>query len=470
MREQQAPHQHLPSTGFKVSRVPGELDVVALTDEGLGNTSWALDLDGEVVVVDPERDPAPYLQVAEALGGPIVLAADTHQHADFVTGTPELAAHGAHAVASAGGDVAWKHDPVAPGDEVDLGRWRLRTLATPGHTPEHVAYLLTDDNGPKAVFTGGSLLVGAVARTDLIDSADTEGLTRALWRSINRELLSLPDDVAVFPTHGAGSFCSAAGDARRWTTIGDERRSNPLLQVSDEDSFVRAVLRGLGSYPPYFLRLRELNRLGPHVFGAIPHLTQLTAGEVADLRDRGAVVVDVRSVADYATGHVPASLANTLRPQFASWLGWLVEDPSKPLVFITDDHTDRRELVRQCLNVGYENLAGEISLEAWRAAGGDTAPTTILRADQLDGRSALDVRQASEFAAGHVPQAYNIELGALPAASADVADGPLVVMCGHGERAATAASVLEAAGRSDVAVLDGGPDDWAAAHGQELQR
>lgn len=452
---------------FTVARVPGDLAVVAITDEGLGNTSWALDLNGEVVVVDPERDPGPYLAVAEDIGGPIVLAADTHLHADFVTGSPELAAHGAGTMAAAEGHVEWNHRSVRPGDSIDFGQWRLRTLATPGHTPEHVAYLLADGDRPRGVFTGGSLLVGAVARTDLSDPSATEALTRSLWRSINRELLTLPDDVAVFPTHGAGSFCAAAGGALRWSTIGDERRANPLLQVEDEDRFVQAVLDGLGTYPPYFLRLRELNRLGPHVFGALPLLDRLATDGVVRLREQGATVVDVRSVADYTAAHIPGSLANTLRPQFASWLGWLVADPTKPLVFVTDDHTDRRELVRQCLNIGYERLAGEIDLATWRAGGGEVSSTALVGADRVD-RRVLDVRQAAEFDTGHVPGAAHVELGALRELASRVEDGT-VVMCGHGERAATAASVLEAAGRH-VAVLDGGPDDWSATHGRDLER
>ena len=460
----------LDEQSFVATEVPGDLSVVALTDEGLGNTSWAVALDGEVVIVDPERDPAPYLAAAEHLGGPIVLAAETHLHADFVTGSRELAAHGADIVASAAGELAWSHRPLADGDEIDLGRWRLQALATPGHTPEHVAYLLRDGDCPRAVFTGGSLLVGAVARTDLIDPADTDGLTRALWRSINHQLLALPDDVAVFPTHGAGSFCSAAGGAQRWTTIGQERRANPLLQATDEDDFVRHVLGGLGSYPPYFLRLRELNRLGPRVFGAMPVLERLGAMGAARLRDRGTVVADVRPVTDYAAGHIPGSLANTLRPQFASWLGWLVADPATPLVFVTDDRTDRRELVRQCLNIGYENLAGEIDLATWTAGGGEVTATPLVRVDATDGRLIVDVRQANEFAAGHVAGAAHVELGSLPRQGRQAGDGPLVVMCGHGERAATAASVLEAAGHRDVAVLAGGPDDWAEATGNELER
>jgi hydroxyacylglutathione hydrolase len=311
-----------------------------------------------------------------------------------------------------------------------------------------------------------------VARTDLIDPADTEGLTRALWRSIRSELFTLPDDVAVFPTHGAGSFCSAAGGGRRWTTIGEERRANPLLAAPDEDTFVRWVLDGLGTYPPYFLRLRALNRAGPRVFGTRPALPGLGVDEVEALRDKGAVILDVRPVADYAAGHVAGSLSIALRPQFASWLGWLVPDPATPLVFVTGHQTDSSELVRQCLNIGYEELAGELAggVEAWAAAGGET--TTVQLADPADlaHRLVVDVRQAGEYAAGHVPGATHVELGSLADSLGRLPAGPVTVMCGHGERAATAASVLEASGHTDVAVLRGGPDDWSVATGTELER
>lgn len=461
----------VPGHPFAAERVPGAaVPTVAVTDEGLGNTSWLVDLRGRAVVVDPERDPLPYQAVAGALGSEIAHTADTHLHADFVTGSPELAAVGAEALAPAGGDLQWAHRPMAGGEAVALGEWQLRALPTPGHTPEHIAFLLEGPGGPAAVFTGGSLLVGAVARTDLIDPADTEGLTRALWRSIHREILSLPDHVLVLPTHGAGSFCSAAGEARRWTTVGDERRANPLLAAPDEDTFVRQVLAGLGSYPPYFLRLREVNRLGPAVLGALPALRRLSVEQVAGARERGSVVVDLRPFADFAAGHVAGSLANTLRPQFGSWLGWLVPDPATPLVLVADEHTDRREAVRQCLNIGYENLLGELGggVAAWREAGGGVASNPVLAPGGVGGRAVVDVRLRDEFAGGHVPGAAHAELGDLARLAPGLPGGPLVVMCGHGERAATAASVLQAAGRSDVAVLAGGPGDWAAATGEPL--
>ena len=456
--------------GFAIERVPGEVPVVGITDEGLGNTSWVAALGAEVLVVDPERDPTPYLSVAGHLTGSAdstLVVADTHLHADFVSGAGELAGHGATATLPAAAKAVWPHRPADNGETLDLGRWRLVVLPTPGHTPEHVAYVLSESGRPVAAFTGGSLLVGAVARTDLIDPADTEPLTRALWHSINRELLSLPDDVLLLPTHGAGSFCSAAGGSRRWSTIGDERRNNPLLQL-DEEAFVRRVLGSLGTYPPYFLRLREVNRLGPRVYGAFPLLRDLTADRVADLIAQGATLVDVRPMSAYAAAHIAGSLANTLRPQFASWLGWLVDKPEAPLVFVTDDHTDRPELVRQCLNIGYENLAGSVTVDVWRSAGGELRSTSVVTSD--DSRHVVDVRQSNEFADAHVAGATHVELGRLAESSDALPRKPLVTMCGHGERAATAASLLEARGFDDVAIAAGSPKDWVARTGQMLER
>ena len=455
---------------FTVEAVPGGLGIIGVTDEGLGNTTWVVPFGGAALVVDPERDPAPYLELASQLDLRIDLAAETHLHADFLSGAGALAAQGATALVPAAAAATWPHQAIAVGEQVTAGRWRLEALATPGHTPEHVSYLLAEGDRPRAVLTGGSLLVGAVARTDLIDPDDTVALTKALWHSIQHDLLALPDDVVVLPTHGAGSFCSAPGGGRRWTTIGDERRRNPLLQCPDEAAFVDAVLGSLGTYPPYFLRLREQNRQGPGPRSPLS-LPTLSPDEVDGLRRRGATVVDVRSVAAYAAAHIPGALANPLRPQFSSWLGWLVADPARPLVFVTDDATHGNELVRQCLNIGFEALAGEITLDAWRRAGRPVRSTPFVQADAIGDRLPLDVRQSSEFTAAHVPGAVHLELGSLATtATRDLPAAPLVVMCGHGERAASAASLLELAGRTDVAILDGGPMQWEAAHGHPLAR
>lgn len=445
--------------------------ITPIVDEGLGNSAYLVDLgDRRALVLDPSRDPSPYLAAAERQGLAIAYVAETHLHADFVSGSRELAGQGAQVLAATAGGIQFPHRGLVDGEEVDLGGLRLRALATPGHTPEHLSYLLLDSSQPVALFSGGSLLVGAVARTDLIAPERTEELARALWRSLRERILDLPDDLAVYPTHGAGSFCSAPAGASRTTTIGAEKAANPLLAVPDEDAFVEALLGGLGSYPSYFLRMREVNRVGPDVYGAEPPaLAALGVEEVSRLLDAGAILVDVRPIEGFAASHVSGALAIPLRPAFASWLGWLA-DPNRPLVFVVDPDQDRADLVRQALKVGYQHLAGELTggVAAWKAAGKPVGQIPLVPGAEVVG-PVLDVRQAAEFEEGHVPGARHVELGALPLKIADLDDGgSLTVMCGHGERAMTGASLLARAGRSQVAVAVGGPDDWAAAHDRPL--
>src|SRR5713101_9460156 len=348
--------------------MPAAAQPVALVDEGLGNSSYLIDLgDGRALVVDPERDPGPYLAAARRQGRTVGYAAETHLHADFVSGSRELAAGGAQVLAAAAGETGFGHRGLGDGDEVDLGGLTLRALATPGHTPEHLAYLMLDGGRPVALFSGGSLLVGAVARTDLIAPERTGELARALWRSLHERILTLPDDLPVYPTHGAGSFCSAPAGAERTTTIGREKAANPLLRAPDEDSFVSVLLAGLGSYPPYFGRLREVTRRGPAVYGPEPPpLAAFTADEVRRQAAGGARLVDARPLTAFAAGHIPGALSIPLRDAFATWLGWLT-DPSQPLVFVLDETQDRGDLVRQALKIGYENLAGELAggMPAW---------------------------------------------------------------------------------------------------------
>jgi rhodanese-related sulfurtransferase len=353
---------------------------------------------------------------------------------------------------------------------VDLGGLTLQAWATPGHTAEHVAYLLLDGAQVLGVFTGGSLLVGAAARTDLSGPEHTESLARSQYASLGR-LLALPDATPVYPTHGAGSFCSAPPGAERTTTIGRERAANPLLAVPDEDAFVKALLASLGPFPDYFLRLPEENRRGPAILASAPALAPLTTGQVRAIRDEGGQVIDVRPVADYAAGHIPGSLALPLREAFATWLGWLVPDPATPLIIVAGPGQDLCEVSWQALKIGYENLAGTLAggVPAWQAAGQPVAAIPLLIPRQVNPAAVIDVRQASEYAGGHLPGARNIELGALTSQAATVEGRPVVTMCGHGERAATAASVLERAGHTAVAVLAGGPPDWSVATGVALE-
>ena len=444
--------------------------LIPLTDEGLGNTAYLAGLgDGRALAVDASRDLRALREAAAKRGLTVAFAADTHLHADFLTGAVQLAAdEGATVLAAAAGHRTFPHTALADGDETDLGGLTLRALATPGHTGEHLSYLLLDGSRELGVFTGGSLIVGSAARTDLLGAGRAEELARAQYRSLRR-LAALPDATAVWPTHGAGSFCSAPPGTARVTTIGAEKASNALLAAPDEDTFARRLLASLGSYPAYFARLAEVNRSGPAPVTGSPGLAPLTPAGLRSLMSGGGQVVDVRPVADFAAGHIPGAVSIPLRDQFATWLGWVVPD-GVPLGFVLAGGQDPAEVAWQALKIGYENLAGQLdgSMAAWHADAGPAETTELVTAGRIAGRPVLDVRQAAEYAAGHVPGAVHVELGDLAARAQDAPAGA-VVMCGHGERAMTAASLLQRAGHDGLAVLAGGAADWAAATGRPLQ-
>lgn len=444
--------------------------IIPVVDEGLGNSSYLLDLtDGRALAVDASRDLRGMRVEAERRGLRIAYAADTHLHADFLSGAVQLAADdGATVLASRAGDRLFPHRGLEDGDEVDLGGLRLRTLATPGHTHEHIAFELLDDRRTLGVFTGGSLIVGSAARTDLVSPDRTEELARAQYRSLRR-LAELADDVAVWPTHGAGSFCSAPPGSERTSTIGTERATNTLLRAEAEDAFVKQLLDSLGSFPPYFLTLGEINRRGPELVKG-ESLPVLTADEVVRLRETGAQVVDVRPVRDFADAHVSGSVSIPLRPVFATWLGWLI-DAGKPIVVVRNADQDPAEILWQARKVGSDQIVGELNggFAAWTAAGEPTGSIPVAGVEALEGARVLDIRQHNEYGAAHVPGADHVELGALVDRVEEVPDEPLVVMCGHGERAMSAASLLARAGRRDITVLEGGPEDWAEKTGNALQ-
>src|SRR5690242_16127682 len=223
--------------------------ITAFVDEGLGHSSYLVDLgDGNALVIDPPRVPAAQLDAADRAGLAIAWTADTHSHADYISGSPELEARGATFIASAGAKLEVPHRPIADGDEFALGKdVVLQAIATPGHTPDHLSYLLIENGAPIALFSGGALMVGTVGRTDLLGPEPVERLTRQLFHALHDRILTLPDDLPVYPTHGAGSFCSAPGASERTTTIGHERATNMLLAIDDEDTFVRTVRAGFGS-------------------------------------------------------------------------------------------------------------------------------------------------------------------------------------------------------------------------------
>jgi len=446
-------------------------DPVTLVDKGLGNTSYLVDLgDGRALAVDPCRDLRAMRDALSARGLRVAFAADTHLHADFLSGALQLASTDtASVLASAAGGREFDHTGLRDGDEIDLGGLRLRALGTPGHTDDHLSFLLLDGDHPVGVFTGGSLIVGAVARTDLVDPARTEELARAQYRSVQR-LLELPDEVAVWPTHGAGSFCSAPTEAERTSTIGAERAGNPVMRARDEDAFVTELIDSLGTYPPYFHRLGEANRRGPALLPRKLHIPAMTPTAVAAVHAAGATILDVRPVPSFAAAHPTGALSIPLRPAFVSWLGWLAAH-DRPIVVVREPDQDLDEVLWQAAKIGYENIVGELAggIGAWTAASLPTTSTALTEASADAGIRVLDIRQEAEYRAGHVPGALHIELGSIPAVVDELPDVPTVVMCGHGERAMGAASILTGHGLTHVSVLDGGPEEWAEAHGQQLE-
>jgi hydroxyacylglutathione hydrolase len=448
----------------------GNEHLIPLVDTGLGNSAYLVDLgEGRALAVDAARDLRALRAAADARGLTVAFAADTHLHADFLTGAVQFAHDDdATVLAAAAGRRGFAHVPLSDGDEIELGGLTLCALATPGHTDEHLSYLLLDGTRELGVFTGGSLIVGAAARTDLLGSAHTDELARAQYRSLRR-LATLPDATAVWPTHGAGSFCSAPPTAERTTTIGAQKRANPLLSAPDEDAFVRQLIDSLGTYPAYFDRLAEVNRRGPAPLSTEPRLAALHPADVRGLLDNGATLIDVRPIEHYAAEHIPGSVSIPLRDAFATWVGWLLPD-EVPLIFVLDSGQDPTEVVWSALKIGYERLAGQLTggIAAWSAAGGATSTTCLVRAEEIGRRAVLDVRQRAEYEAGHIAGAMHVELGELPDHAARVPRRSTVIMCGHGERAMTAASLLERSGHGDLAVLACGPQDWAQATGCAL--
>jgi glyoxylase-like metal-dependent hydrolase (beta-lactamase superfamily II)/rhodanese-related sulfurtransferase len=438
-------------------------------DEGLGHSSYVIDLgDASAAIVDPPRFPIAQERLVTSLGLRLAWTLDTHSHADYVTGSPALAARsGATFIAPAASKLESPHRPVRDRENVSLAEGaELVALATPGHTPDHHAYLLVERGMPAALFSGGSLMVGTVGRTDLCGPELAVPLAHEMFAALRR-FDDLPGDLTVYPTHGAGSFCSAPGASQRTSTLAHERTTNPLFSITDEDMFVERLVAGFGTFPSYFARLPELNRRGPARYDSLPYLAALSADDVDRHLAEGGLIVDARRVDAFSAGHVPGSLSNTLRPVFASWLGWLV-DPRRPLVFVLDEDQDRHDLVRQCLDVGLELLVGELAggIDAWVGSGRTMSSIPLVDPAGMIGQL-IDVRQANEFTTGHVPGAFNVELGAIAVAA--VTSGPVTVMCGHGERAMTGASILAASGHDDVLVLDGGPDTWSTTTGETLE-
>lgn len=441
------------------------MNVIPFVHEGLGNSSYLVDAgNGSAVLVDPDRNVQRYVAAAGQAGLRIAHVLETHLHADFVSGAHELlAGAGARLLLPRDARSRLSHQPLAAGERIHANGVEIDVVGSPGHTPEHLSYVLRTAAGPARLFSGGSLIIGGAARTDLIAPEQTEALTRAQYRTITRAFASLRDDTLLYPTHGGGSFCSTGAGAERTSTLGDERARNPLLAIEDEDDFVRYFPTTFPGTPEYYFRMREINRRGPRLKSTIarPRPLAPTAFQAAS---NGTLIIDTRDVRSYARAHVAGSLHIPFRDSFAVWAGWLAP-PDVPLLFVADEGVLDRVL-DECLLVGLEHFAGwlEGGMEAWSRAGLPVRTAEIIdgraaAALRADGAAVIDVREPSEFAAAHVEGATSIPLGTIAArAIGDMRGRPVVVHCGHAERASSAVSILERKGIDDARIVEGGAD------------
>ncbi|MEU1274165.1 MBL fold metallo-hydrolase [Streptomyces sp. NPDC005799] len=435
------------------------IDVIEVP--GLGNRGYLAGGERTGVVVDPPRDIDRVITVAARRGVRISHVVETHVHNDYVSGGLELArVTGAAYLVPAAAHVSFERTPVHDGDSVavDAGL-ALRALATPGHTPHHISYVLEDDGTAVAVFTGGSLLIGTVGRPDLVEPRLTERLARAQHASARRLAAELPDDTAVLPTHGFGSFCSSAQMAGGDTTIGKEKASNDAL-TRDVDAFVAGLLAGLDDIPAYYTHMGPANAAGPAPVDLTPP-AQADPEAIAGRLEAGEWVVDLRHRVAFAEGHVAGSFNFEAQGQLATYLAWLIPW-GKPVTLLAESAEQLAAAQRELARVGIDRPAAAATGAPadWlrpgeRPASFRRATFADLAAHPRDGVVALDVRRDSERAGGHVEGSVHLPVHTLQRRLDEVPAGQVWVHCAGGMRAAVAASLLDAAGRDVVAVDDG---------------
>ncbi|WP_462321902.1 MBL fold metallo-hydrolase [Halochromatium sp.] len=446
----------------------------------LGHASYLVGSEesGEALVLDVRRDVETYFSEAREQGMRIRYACDTHQHNDYLSGICELPARGeVQLLAGARAEVGYLVRAMDDGETLEMGEVRFELMHTPGHTPEHISLLVTDrsrGDEPAILFSGGALLVGDLARPDLLGGEEeTRQGAEAFCETLQHKILPLPDFVEVFPTHVAGSLCGGNIGSRLSTTIGYERRMNQVLSsLSSSEEFVRQCmdLTDLPAVPPYWPRMRKLNTEGPPPLGVLADPPPLGIDEFEKARDEGAIVVDCRPPEAFSA-HIPGAINVGIGNSFATWAGSVLP-PDRDLILVLDRAGDLWEVCWQLLRIGYPLPRGWLGggMFAWRTAGKpiDVLPQwtvhELRRAlDKDRDLLVLDVRQPAEWSAGHIPQARHIT-GAEIVKRVDELpkDRPIASICGSGYRSSVAASVLKARGHREVYNVLGGMTGWEA--------
>lgn len=465
-------------------------------DDSLAQASYLIGCGstGNAIVIDANRDLEQYVRMAQDEEVAITHVTETHIHADFVSGSRELASRtGAQLLLSDEGGPDWRYRFAAEsgatllhhGDHFMVGNVRLDVLHTPGHTPEHIAFVITDTAAatePIAIVSGDFVFVGDVGRPDLLEKAakvagTMEAGARILFRSL-QSFKKLPDYLQIWPGHGAGSACGKGLSAVPQSTVGYERRFNWALGIEDENEFVRQVLSGQPDPPTYFAEMKRINRDGPRPLHGFEPPQWLPDVRLPEVLARGAFVIDARPAATFAAGHVPGTVNIPLNRSFTTWAGWLVPFDQDFYVIIDDTAPDRgaaaiAEAARDLAMIGLDQFAGYFGVDAvatWSRSGKPLQVVPQVTAEELAAQlsrgevALLDVRAASEWEAGHIPGVLNIPLGALTGRLDELPrDRTIVLQCQGGGRSSIAASVLQAHGVEQVANLARGFQGWQAA-------
>jgi hydroxyacylglutathione hydrolase len=451
--------------------------------QGLGHASYLVGSEetGEALVFDPQRDVSRYFAIARMQGLRIRHALDSHGHNDYLSGLTEVANRTqVELLASATADVGFDHRPLRDGEQLELGEVGFEVMATPGHTPEHISLLVydrqTSADEPAMLLSGGALLVGDLARPDLLGGREqAEAAAREFCATIQTKILELPDHVEVFPTHVAGSLCGGNIGSRLSTTVGYERRTNEILATVDSKAeFVEQCLRldNLPAVPPYWKRMRRQNLAGVAPLGVLREPPALPPDAIERAAGEGVVVLDTRPPEAFGGGHIPGALNVGAGAAFPTWAGTVLEEDAT-VVLVLDSPADLWPVTWDLLRIGYDTPAGWLAggMSAWRTAAKEIERLRQVTVYELQQRldagavDLLDVRQPAEWSEGHVPGATFVTGGELPGRLDDVphTGRPLAVTCGSGYRSSVSASLIAA--RTDVEVVNvlGGMTAWNAA-------
>ena len=430
--------------------------------EGLAHASYIVGAGGEAAVIDPKRDVDDYLECARREKLKIVAVLETHPHADFVSGHVELASRtGATICVSHRAPATYQRRPVRDGDIIHVGSLEVVVLETPGHSPDSLSFLVRDEGKAQAVFTGDTLFVGDVGRPDLRDAEEQPTtLAAALYDSLFHKLLELPDELRVFPAHGAGSLCGRKISSTPFTTIGQERQFNWALQIKDRDRFIKTMVDHLPDRPPYFAHDVAINLAGAPPLDSLPPLRLLSEPELQSIFAQRAAIIDTRSAPFFGAGHFPGSLNIGLSSSlFATWVGFLVPF-GKTIALVVGSAESAAKARLELARIGYDNVLGYIEANSLSK----TRQLSQLGVDELhyalrhrEAPRLLDVRTAGEWEAGHIEGAVHIPLPVFSKRIGDLAPNlPLAVICGSGYRSSIAASLLQAQGFSRVQNVMGG--------------